>query len=107
MKKLLMAVALIAVIGCRHSETNEEIMIPFAGIDGGLNSKQMEKNIAKPLRKSSEKIIKQLDKVSSEETNDWELTRIAVGLFLVGESEFTNVYKLEVEPSVELRFQQL
>ena len=68
--KVIDVVALIAVIGCRHSETNEEIMIPFAGIDGGLSSKQMEKNIAKPLRKSSEKIIKQLDKVSSEDAND-------------------------------------
>ena len=107
MNKLIMALVLIAMIGCRHHESNDDIMIPFAGIDGGLSSKQMEKNIAKPLRKSSEKIIKQLDKVSTDETNEWELTRIAVGLFLVGESEFTKVYKLEVEPSVELRFQQL
>ncbi len=106
MKRVLAILLLIGLIGCKPETNQEEIMIPFAGANGGLSKKQIEKNISKPLQKSTEKILKKLDKSNTEES-EWELTRLSVGLFFVLESELTSIYKLEVEPSVELRFQQL
>ena len=105
-KKTIVGLLMVGLAGCHPHHAKDDVMIPFAGIEGGLTTGQMEKNISRPLQKSTKKILKNLDKTTNRE-NDWNLTRISVGLFLVGESEFTNVYKLEVEPSVELRFQQL
>ena len=106
MKHFIATMALIALVGCQPHSEDAEISIPFAGVNGGLTNKQVEKNISKPLRKSSEKILKKLDK-SETENGEWELSRLSVGLFLVFESELTNIYKVEVEPSVELRYQKL
>ena len=39
--------------------------------------------------------------------SNWDLKRVSVGLQIVGEAKFTPMFKLEVEPFVELRFQPL
>lgn len=95
----------LSLFGCKENN-NQDIFLPFAGINSGLTQKQVSKSIVKQLSKSSSSILSKLDQVETQVSN-WELTRLAVGLFFVFESEITDIYKIEIEPSVELRFQQL
>jgi len=103
MNRLMIILCFIFFASCNQ---HDDVELPFAGVNSGLTNVQMKKNISKKIRNSSSKILKKLDSIKSE-TNSWELTRLSVGLFFVFESELTNVYKVEVEPSVELRYQQL
>ena len=104
MKQLIFLSLLLLLFSCNRRD--DQTIIPIAGTKNGLSQKEIDKKLSPTLKKSITKIIRKLDAHKSE-SNAWKLKRVTVGLFLVGEAELTENYKVEVEPSLELRFEQL
>jgi len=109
-KASLMLALMLALQACKQGP--EVGTLPVIGLEQNgkatithLSSNKLLKKVGPTLESMSELTLNKLERAQS--MNDWNIKRISVGLQLVGEVEFTEKFKLEAEPSIELRFERL
>ena len=100
----------LSLFSCKEKRGKNDVTI--LGLDDG------GKSVVRYLPKGRyvKKFNKMLGQLHGETTEhlehfvfdgNWDLKRVTVGLLIVGEQRFTPNFKLEVEPSFELRFHPL
>jgi hypothetical protein len=100
----------LSLVSCKDKRAKDDVTI--LGLDNEGRS------VIRFLPKSRyvRRFNKMLGNLHGETTNqlenfvfdgNWDLKRVTVGLLVVGEAKLTDHFKLEVEPSFELRFQPL
>ena len=104
------ALALLFTASCKDKRSPDDL--PFVGM--GEEGESIVRYVPKGryikkmsgvMGETSEKATEKLDKF--EFTESWILKRVSLGLQLVFEVGLTDAFKWEIEPSFELRFEEL
>lgn len=107
---LPLSIALLFIVSCKEKRSADDL--PFVGM--GEEGESIVRYVPKGryikkfsgvMGEVSEKSIQKLDKFEFDES--WILKRVSVGLQLVFEVGLTDNFKWEIEPSFELRFEEL
>ena len=107
---LVLAIGLLMMISCKNKKSPDDLPIVGLGEEGKSIIRYVPKGryikkFSSVIGDVGEKSLEKLDEFEFEES--WILKRVSLGLQLVFEVGLTDNFKWEVEPSFELRFEEL
>ena len=114
MKKMSVLLSIVAALGftpgCAKKQKADDIPVVGLGKDGESILRYVPKakylnRVSHLLGETSEAATDKLEKVNADE--NWNLSRVTIGLQIVTEMGLFDLIEVEFEPSVELRFQPL